>query len=772
MRRLVSAALTTSLATGLLLAGPPAGAAPAEAAAPPVAAASEFTPIGPFRALDTRNGTGTGGSTSPVGGGRFITLDLANVLPASATAVTVNVIAVQPTANTYVAVFPSGTPVPATSSVNLPAGDVRANQVTVALGANRRISLYNNAGNVHLVGDITGYYGTNPGAGFTPLTPDRALDTRLTGGPLGAGATRVVDLTGRIPASATAVTFNLTATDVTAGTFVTAWASGAPRPNVSNLNVFAGETRPNLVTVAVGRDRKVNLYNNAGSVDLIVDLTGFYTPDYGAAFVPMNPTRVLDTRVGKGTGGATSPVRRFVILDLGGEVPTGSVGALLNVTGVDATAPTHVMATAPVGDLPISSTLNVFPGRAVANAAVVAFADRREIGFYNNTGSLHLVADLAGAFTVVDPTPCTTDCVHAWGRAPLGTTGGIDSSPVPARVVGLSGARAVAGGNGNGYALRADGTVWAWGANGRGQLGNGWTARQPFAGSAVPVPVVGLTDVTAIAAGTGFAYAVRADGTVLAWGANADGQLGNATRNHSSVPVRVSGLTDVVAVAANGGNGYALRADGTVWAWGAGHGRLGNGTDDDGSTVPVRVSGLTGVTAIAGGSEGGYAVRTDGTAWAWGGNGAGELGDGQSCVPNEPCVALTPVQVSGLTGVTAIAGEWENGYALRADGTVWAWGTNAYGQLGTGQDCGPNPCVSRVPVRVSTITGATRIAAHGYGAYALRSDGTVLAWGANWDGTLGNGSFDGYSVVPVQVQGLPAASVVSGGASTGYAIVP
>jgi uncharacterized protein (TIGR03437 family) len=198
------------------------------------------------------------------------------------------------------------------------------------------------------------------------------------------------------------------------------------------------------------------------------------------------------------------------------------------------------------------------------------------------------------------------------------------------QVRGLGRIVTIAAGGNHALALQDDGTVWAWGTNWTGQLGDGTIAEQ----QAAPVQVRGLEGVVAIAAGSTHSLAAKRDGTVWAWGWNGFGELGDATTTQRLTPVRVSGLTEVVAVAGGGGSvvgahSLALRRDGTVWVWGHnGSGQLGDGTTTDRLT-PVQVAGLSEVAAIAAGDAHSLALKRGGTVWAWGSNESGQLGGGR-----------------------------------------------------------------------------------------------------------------------------------------------
>ncbi|MBI4332557.1 MAG: family 16 glycosylhydrolase [Chloroflexi bacterium] len=197
---------------------------------------------------------------------------------------------------------------------------------------------------------------------------------------------------------------------------------------------------------------------------------------------------------------------------------------------------------------------------------------------------------------------------------------------------------------------------------------------------------------------------------------------------------------------------------GEVWAWGYNNsGQLGNGTITD-SLIRVQVTGLSGVTAIAGGDYHSLALKSDGTVRAWGQNYLGQLGNGANANSS------TPVQVSSLTGVTGIAGGTSHSLALKSDGSVWAWGRGDYGQLGNGTTTN-----RLTPIQVSNVTGVTAIAGGGHHSLALKSDGSVWAWGENYLGQLGDGTTTDRST-PVQVTGLSGVTGIAGGTSHSLAM--
>ncbi len=248
-------------------------------------------------------------------------------------------------------------------------------------------------------------------------------------------------------------------------------------------------------------------------------------------------------------------------------------------------------------------------------------------------------------------------------------------------------------------ALKADGTLRAWGNDGSGELGLG---RPLMRATAATVPDV--SPAAAIAAGERHTLVLRTDGSVWAWGQNNAGQLGDTTTIDRSLPGPVPGVASITALAAGYRHSVALANDGRVWAWGLGF-----------TWTPRAIDGLTDVTAIAAGSGMTLALRSDGTVWTWGQNHHGQLGDGTTDARGAPAA------VAGLAQVVAISAGESFSVALKADGTVWVWGLAALGGDGT---------VTRQlrPAQVQGLTGVTKISAGGFRGHALKADGTVWRW--------------------------------------------
>jgi uncharacterized repeat protein (TIGR02543 family) len=304
----------------------------------------------------------------------------------------------------------------------------------------------------------------------------------------------------------------------------------------------------------------------------------------------------------------------------------------------------------------------------------------------------------------------------------------------------------ISAGANHSLALLPDGTVWAWGQNEYGQLGNG-TRKS----SLNLVQVKNLTDVVSVSAGEDFSVALKSDGTVYTWGLNHHNQLGNVTTIDNVSPKLVPGLTGVVSISAGRFHVLALKSDGTVWAWGQDYfGQLGDGTATTttvGRPNPEQVLNLYNVVAISGGGYFSVALDSNGDVWAW----------GDSVTNGMSAVSANPTKISTLTNVVSISAGYMHSLAVKSDGTVWAWGSNGMGALGD------DSTVSRSaePVQVKDLDNVVAVSTGTHTAYAVKSDGTVWAWGINFYGELGDGTIiDRHT--PVQTDITDVSSISAG----------
>lgn len=387
-----------------------------------VEASPGYVGVQPARLLDTRNAPTVDGRFSSLGRRGTATLELpvagrGGVPPTGVRAVVVNVTAVTPSAESYLTVWPSGSLQPTASNLNYVADQTFPNLVVVPLGTNGQISLANAAGTTDLIVDVLGYF---PAASsFTAVGPARITDTRAGGstidgieraaGPLGAGGIRLVTVTGRagVPAGGRgSVILNVTAVGAASASYLTVWPSGEPRPTASNLNMSAGQTIPNLVVVPVGADGRVAVFNEAGRVDVLVDVLGWMPA--GPLFSGLTPARLLDTRpggstvdglgLGEGTFGPGA-ARRLQILGRGG-VPAAGVGSVaLNVTVTGPTADSYLTVWPSQATQPTASNLNWVAGDTFPNMVIVPVGPDGKVSIYNEAGRADVIVDVLGWFS-------------------------------------------------------------------------------------------------------------------------------------------------------------------------------------------------------------------------------------------------------------------------------------------------------------------------------------------------------------------------------------
>ena len=352
---------------------------------------------------------------------------------------------------------------------------------------------------------------------------------------------------------------------------------------------------------------------------------------------------------------------------------------------------------------------------------------------------------------VDDDEPAGGPSLLGWGWNDWGQLGDGSKSKrtTPVWVAPNLDAKKIAGGGyGNSgdftVALSTDGTVWAWGNNISGQLGNG-----TFADSTTPRRVGLLTDVVDIAAGGSHGVAVRSDGSVWIWGWMQSPAYAPVATTPDRLPVRVFGvgLSDIVAVAAGVHFSLALRNDGRVFAWGSNtYGELGDGSGVYRAS-PAQVPGLTAVRSISAGSSSSFAIKSNGSVVAWGLRGTlGVVGTVNK---------LSPVAVPGLSNVEQISATY-NGLARTTAGDVWFWGTGFYGESGDGGVSGVYP----TPVQVPGLQQITGVAVGAQHCLALQSNGMVWAWGSNLYGEIGVEAIGG---VPVYTQNSPLTVPLPGG---------
>ena len=330
------------------------------------------------------------------------------------------------------------------------------------------------------------------------------------------------------------------------------------------------------------------------------------------------------------------------------------------------------------------------------------------------------------------------ETMYCWGANDYGQLGDgtTTDSLSPVQVLGLTGVRQISAGTFHTCAVRTDDTVWCWGYNGDDQLGDLSNDNQ-----AAPAQVFGPLLAGSVSAGLSHTCARLLDGSVRCWGDNYGGQLGDGTTTSRAMPTAVLQVAGAVDVSANDFSTCALLSDGSVRCWGINdYGQLGDGTSGNLSATPVIVDGLDDARTISVGRNHACAVRAGGDIACWGRNNAGQCGDGTTVSH------ATFVTVYNLTTAAAVSCGGTFTCARLTDGAARCWGGNEDGQLGDGTTSG-----RLFPVTVQGLSGVLAVSCGAGHTCAATDEATLYCWGLNIDGQLGDGTTTS-STIPIEVQ--------------------
>ncbi len=414
-RAMAAAAVAGALLLGFLVV-PGVSSAATPSASPATTASGTYVPVTPTRITDTRAGSGEPNAGDTIGPAASLTVQVGGVggVPSNASVAVLNVTAINPTVDGFLSVNPGGqTGVPTVSNLNFVAGQTVANLVTVPLSASGAVSIFNHDGNTDVAVDVFGYYTPTPatdGSGlYNSVTPFRALGNLQSGAPIGPGGTTAVTVTGGgtgVPTSASAVVVNLTAASGTTPSFLTSYAAGTSQPIVSNLNFVANQVVANRATVPVGTGGQIEVFNHDGTVNVDVDISGYYTSagGTGSTFVPVTPERLTDTRSStNGTPIAPNSTEQFNLT--AADIPANARAVATNVTAVAGNAPGFltVYPTSITTGPPTASDVNWSANQVVPNFTIAPTQGTGSVNIFNNNGAtLDVVIDAFGYFA---PTP-------------------------------------------------------------------------------------------------------------------------------------------------------------------------------------------------------------------------------------------------------------------------------------------------------------------------------------------------------------------------------